>query len=187
MKALDRAAADGCDLVNMSLGGGAPDAATAAAIADARAQGVLVIAAAGNDGREPVSYPGADQLAIAVSAMGRKGTYPAGSTHAAEAMPPYGRDRRNFIAAFSNVGPEIDLTAPGVAIVSAWPGGYAALDGTSMACPAVTGAAAALLARKRGVLGMPRGQARSDAMAKLVFAAARSLGFTAEFEGRGML
>ncbi|MCL4800630.1 MAG: S8 family serine peptidase [Burkholderiales bacterium] len=187
LKALDRAVADRCDLVNMSLGGGAPDAATAAAIADARAQGVLVIAAAGNDGRAPVSYPGADQLAIAVSAMGRKGTYPAGSTHAAEAMPPYGRDRRDFIAAFSNVGPEIDLTGPGVAIVSTWPGGYAALDGTSMACPAVTGAAAALLARRQSVLGMPRGQARSDAMAKLVFAAARSLGFAAEFEGRGML
>ncbi|MCC6610033.1 MAG: S8 family serine peptidase [Burkholderiales bacterium] len=187
LKALDRAVADGCDLVNLSLGGAEPDAATSAAIADARAQGVLVVAAAGNDGRQPVNYPGADQLALGVSAMGRKGTYPGGSTHAAEAMPPYGRDRRNFIAAFSNIGPEIDLTGPGVAIVSTFPGGYAALDGTSMACPAVTGAAAALLARKLGVLRMPRGQGRSDAMAKAVLAAARSLGFAPEFEGRGML
>lgn len=187
LKALDRAVADGCDLVNMSLGGAEPDAATSAAIADARAQGVLVIAAAGNGGRQPVNYPGADQLAIGVSAMGRKGTYPGDSTHAAEAMQPYGRDRKNFIAAFSNIGPEIDLTGPGVAIVSTFPGGYAALDGTSMACPAVAGAAAALLARKRSVLAMPRGQARSDAMAKIVFAAARSLGFAPEFEGRGML
>jgi len=187
LKALDRAVADGCDLVNMSLGGTEPDAATSAAIADARAQGVLVIAAAGNDGRQPVNFPGAEQLAIGVSALGRKGTYPGDSAHAAEAMAPYGRDRKNFIAAFSNIGPEIDLTAPGVAIVSTYPGGYAALDGTSMACPAVTGAAAALLARKPGVLGMARGQARSDAIAKAVFAAARSLGFAANFEGRGML
>jgi subtilisin len=187
LKALDRAVADNCDLVNMSLGGTEPDAATSAAIADARARGVLVIAAAGNDGRQPVNYPGADQLAIGVSAMGRKGTYPSDSTHAAEAMAPYGRDRKNFIAAFSNVGLEIDFTGPGVAIVSTYPGGYAALDGTSMACPAATGAAAALLARKPGVLGMARGQARSDAMAKIVFAAARSLGFAANFEGRGML
>lgn len=187
LKALDRAVADGCDLVNMSLGGGDPDEATRAAIADARAQGVLVVAAAGNDGRQAVSYPAAEQLAIAVSAIGRRGTFPADSTHAAEVMRPYGRDRANFIAAFSNVGPEIDLTGPGVAVVSTVPGGYAAYDGTSMACPAVTGAAAALLARHRHVLGLPRGQARSDEMARLVFSAATPLGFGAKYEGRGML
>ncbi len=187
LKAIDRAVADGCDLINMSLGGGGPDPATSAAIADARAQGVLVIVAAGNDGRAPVSFPGADQLAIGVSAMGRKGTFPRDSAHRAEVMRPHGRDRSNFVAAFSNIGPEIDLTGPGVAIVSTVPGGYAALDGTSMACPAATGAAAALLARNRKILKMPRGPARSDAMAQIVFAAARELGFGAIYEGRGML
>jgi subtilisin len=187
LKAIDRAVADGCDLINMSLGGGAPDEATSSAIADARAQGVLVIVAAGNDGRAPVSFPGADQLAIAVSAMGRKGTFPRDSTHRAEVMQPYGRDRNNFLAAFSNIGPEIDLTGPGVAIVSTVPGGYVALDGTSMACPAATGAAAALLARNPRILKMRRGPARSDAMAQIVFATALTLGFGAIYEGRGML
>jgi subtilisin len=187
LKALDRAVEDGCDLVNMSLGGPDRDEATRSAIMDARAQGTLVICAAGNDGRGPVAYPGAEQLAFAVSAMGRKGTFPADSTHAAEVMAPYGKDRSNFIAGFSNVGPEIDLTGPGVAVVSSVPGGYAAWDGTSMACPAVTGAAAALLARERRALRMVRSQARSDEMARLVFAAARALGFGARFEGRGML
>jgi subtilisin len=187
LKALDRAVEDGCDLVNMSLGGPDSDEATRSAIVDARARGTLVICAAGNDGRGPVLYPGAEQPAIAVSAMGRKGTFPADSTHAAEIAAPYGKDRSNFIAGFSNVGPEIDLTGPGVAIVSTVPGGYAAWDGTSMACPAVTGAAAALLARERRALRMVRGQARSDEMARLVFAAARLLGFGARFEGRGML
>ena len=187
LKALDRAVADGCDLVNMSLGGPDQDEATRSALVDARAQGTLVICAAGNDGRGPVSYPGAEQPAIAVSAMGRKGAFPADSTHAAEIMAPYGRDQANFIAAFTNIGPEIDLTAPGVAIVSTVPGGYAAWDGTSMACPAVTGAAAALLARERLALRMVRSQARSDEMARLVFAAAHALGFGVKFEGRGML
>ena len=187
LKALDRAVADGCDLVNVSLGGPDRDEATRSAIVDARAQGTLVICAAGNDGRGPVAFPGAEQLAIAVSAMGRKGTFPADSTHAVEIMAPYGRDRANFIAGFSNVGPEIDLTGPGVAIVSTVPGGYAAWDGTSMACPAVTGAAAALLARERRALRMVRSQARSDEIARLVFAAARSFGFGVRFEGRGML
>ena len=187
LKALDRAVADGCDLVNMSLGGPDRDEATRSAIIDARAQGTLVICAAGNDGRGPVAYPGAEQHALAVSAMGRRGTFPADSTHAAEITAPYGRDRANFIARFSNVGPEIDLTAPGVAIVSTVPGGYAAWDGTSMACPAVTGAAAALLARERHALRMVRSQARSDEMARLVLATARSLGFGVRFQGRGML
>jgi subtilisin len=187
LKAIDRAVGDGCDLINMSLGGGEPDEATSAAIADARAQGVLVVVAAGNDGRAPVSFPGADQLAIAVSAMGRKGTYPRDSTHVADEMRPYGQDRANYVACFSNVGPEIDLTGPGVAIVSTVPGGYVALDGTSMACPAATGAAAALLARNRRILKMRRGPARSDAMAQIVFATARELGFGAIYEGRGML
>ena len=187
LKALDRAVEDGCDLVNMSLGGPDRDEATRSAILDARAQGTLVICAAGNDGRGPVSYPGAEQLAIAVSAMGRKGTFAVDSTHAAEIMAPYGKSKANFVAAFSNVGPEIDLTAPGVAIVSTVPGGYAAWDGTSMACPAVTGAAAALLAREKKALRMVRSQGRSDEMARLVYAAADLLGFGAKFEGRGML
>jgi subtilisin family serine protease len=187
LKAIDRAVADGCDLINMSLGGGEPDEATSAAIGDARAQGVLVIVAAGNDKRAPVSFPGADQLAIAVSAMGRKDTYPRDSTHVADEMRPYGRDRSNYVASFSNIGPEIDLTGPGVAIVSTVPGGYVALDGTSMACPAATGAAAALLARNRRILKMRRGPARSDAMAQIIFSMARELGFGAIYEGRGML
>jgi subtilisin len=74
-----------------------------------------------------------------------------------------------------------------VAIVSTVPGGYAAWGRTSMACPPVSGAAAALLARERRALRMVPGQARSDEMARLVFAAARSLGFGVQFEGRGML
>ncbi len=55
IKAIDRAVTDGCDLINLSLGGGPADDATRAAIEDARAAGSVVIAAAGNDGRRPVS------------------------------------------------------------------------------------------------------------------------------------
>ena len=75
-KAIDRAVADGCDVINMSLGGGSPDIATQEAIADARAQGTVIFAAAGNDSRSPVSFPARESLALAVSAMGRKGTFP---------------------------------------------------------------------------------------------------------------
>ena len=82
IKAIDQAAADGCDLINMSLGGGPSDDAMSAAIEEARAKGSLVIVAAGNEYRSPVSFPASDPLAIAVSAMGRKGTFPKDSTEA---------------------------------------------------------------------------------------------------------
>jgi len=185
-KAIDRAVADGCDLINMSLGGGQPDELTSAAIADARAAGTLVIVAAGNDGRQPVSFPARDSGAIAVSALGRKGTFPAKSTERGDVSGPFGRDRKDFIAAFSNVGPEIDVIGPGVGILSTVPGGYAPMSGTSMACPAVTGVAARLLAGDRRIVRMKRDQDRSDAIAKAVFAAARDLGFGPEFQGHGL-
>jgi subtilisin family serine protease len=187
-KGVDAAMQDQCDLINMSLGGGAPDEATKAAIADARAAGSLVIVAAGNDGRQPVSFPASDPLSMAVSALGRKGTYPANTVEGGDEMAPFASsDPKDFIAAFSNVGPEIAFTGPGVGIISTFPNGYAVMDGTSMACPAVTGVAARLLAAEKQILAMQRNSARSDAMAKFLMQAAKSLGLGVTFEGRGLL
>jgi subtilisin len=185
-KAINRAVADGCDLVNLSLGGGDPDPATASAIHDARQAGTLVLAAAGNDDRGPVSFPAADPLCLAVSALGVVGTFPKDSTEGGDVMGPAGTDRAEFVAAFSNVGPEVDLIGPGVGVLSTVPGGYAPMSGTSMACPAVTGFAARLLAGLPEVLGMPRDQERSDEMARRVMFSAKSRGFPAEMEGRGL-
>jgi subtilisin len=187
-KAIVRAMEDGCDIVNLSLGGGDADEATHSAIVDARAAGMLAFAATGNDGRQPVSFPGADATAVAVSALGRKGTFPTDAAEVGDQAAPFGTDKQDFIAAFSNVGPEVDLTGPGVGIISTFPGDlWAVLDGTSMACPAVVGAAAAILAAQPAVLAMPRLQARSDAMLKAVFAKALDLGFPATLEGSGRL
>ncbi len=186
-KAVDAAVRDGCDLVNMSLGGGEPDEVLRAAVEDARAAGSLVIAAAGNGGRGPVSFPASDSLAIAVSAFGRKGTFPAGASEAGEVAGPYGTDRKNFVAAFTNIGPEIDLTGPGVGVVSTVPGGFAVMSGTSMACPAVTGRAGVLLAGRADLLAMARDERRSDAMVQALLASAGALGFGALFEGQGMV
>lgn len=145
-KAIDAAVADNCDLLNMSLGGGAPDTLTAEALTAAHNAGVVIFAANGNDNRQPVSFPAANSMCQAVSAIGRIGTFPKGTEPEGSISAPYGKDKKNFIADFSNIGPETDLTGPGVGVMSTVPNGYGVMSGTSMATPAETGAAARLLA-----------------------------------------
>jgi len=186
-KAIDAAVADHCDVINMSLGGGNPDALTQEAIAAARAAGTIVLAANGNDDRAPVSFPASDDLCLAVSAMGHRGTFPLGTEPAGSVARPYGKDKRDFVAEFSNVGTDTDITGPGVGVISSVPTGYGVMSGTSMACPAAAGAAARLLARSPQLLAMPRNQARSDAMVRAVYAAARVMGFGPTFEGKGLV
>jgi subtilisin len=185
-KAIDQAVTDKCDLINLSLGGGPSDAATSSAISTARQNGTVVIAAAGNEDRSPVDFPGSDPLCIAVTALGRKGTFPAGCFSQDAITPPYGTDTDNFIGAFSNIGPEVNLTAPGVGIISTVPGGYVVMDGTSMASPAAVGVAARILAGLPNVLALGRTQGRSDAIAAALLQSAKKLGFPSNLEGNGL-
>jgi hypothetical protein len=186
-KAIDAGVADKCDLLNMSLGGGAPDPVTAEAIAAAYHAGVVILAATGNDDRKPVSFPAANDMCQAVAAMGRKGTFPAGTEPEGSIAAPYGKDKKNFVASFSNIGPATDLTGPGVGVISTVPTGYGVMSGTSMATPAETGAAARLLASKPAVLAMPRDQHRAAAMVAAITHDCKLLGFGARFEGKGMM
>lgn len=191
-KAIDRAARDRCDLINLSLGrpagpGSGDEPLVRVALEDARHSGVLPIAAAGNDFRRPVGFPASDDLCVAVTALGRRSTLPRGTTSARAAAPPSGSDPDEFIADFSNIGPEVDVTAPGVGIVSTVPGDrYAVMDGTSMACPAATASAARLLAGQSAILRMNRDLQRTAAILSLLLASARGRGFPAAFEGRGL-
>jgi hypothetical protein len=135
MKAIDQAITDGCDIINMSLGQSEDDEGIDSYIKEAYNAGILCFAANGNDSRNPVSFPAAYSLSIAVAAMGRKSTFPTNSVPASAVQAPYGTDKKDFIADFSNVGPETDLCAPGVGIISTYPNNrYAVMDGTSMAC-----------------------------------------------------
>ena len=96
------------------------------------------------------------------------------------------RDGKDFLAGFSNIGPQVDITGPGVDIVSTLPGGaYGATSGTSMATPAVTGFAAMLLAGDAGVQAA-NGAARSQKLKPLLYSKAKPESFGRDFNGFGL-
>jgi subtilisin family serine protease len=138
-----RAAADvdGMVAMNLSLGGSTESDAEREAIAYAVGKGVLVIASAGNGGTGTVGCPACDPLAISVAAS----------------------NWQDELTYYSNWGDGLDITAPGGqmysntteegGIYSAYlGGGYAYLQGTSMAAPQVTGTAG-IVASKAGLTG----------------------------------
>lgn len=185
MSAIDRAVADGCHIVNLSLGGGTEDEAVRAAIGAALAAGTLVVAAAGNDYRKPVSFPATIDFCVAVAAMGRTGTFPPTSSEAAEVARPFGSDTANFFAAFSNFGPQIDLVGPGVGIVSTLPDNkYGVMSGTSMSCPAIVGFAAYLLGANPTTM-QAAGNERTRMLKNLLYGGAQPFGFGRDYEGFG--
>lgn len=184
-KAIDRAVADGCDLLNLSLGGGPDDPTTSEAIKAARAKGVVCVIASGNEGG-PVAWPARHPLAVSVSALGFKGAWPAGAMQVQTVTEPIGKEQ-SFIADFSNTGPEIDLTGPGVGVISCIPHDrFGVMDGTSMACPAVTGALARRLAADKATFSMPRDADRADAIVKLALRTARDMGLPPLAQGAGL-
>jgi subtilisin family serine protease len=133
------------DVVNLSLGGTGPSPALEQQILRAKRNGVACIAAAGNSGG-PVQFPAASPHVLAVAAIGKIDEFPRDSYHA-ETINPDVDAQGYFTAKFSCFGPEVDVCAPGVGIVSSVPpNNFAAWDGTSMAAPHITGLAALALA-----------------------------------------
>ncbi len=146
LDSLDYCIAQELDVVNMSLGGRDTSEEILLKLRQAKNAGIACIVAAGNAGG-PVLFPGTSPDVLTVAAVGKLSEFPPDSTHALRVSPDAPVDKGYFSASFSCHGPEVDLCAPGVAIVSSVPpDGFAAWDGTSMAAPHVAGLAALVLA-----------------------------------------
>jgi len=120
--------ANDIDVISMSIGGW-PWSQTMEDTFDAAYEaGIVMVAAAGNSGGtsggDTVIYPAKLDCVIAVAAT----------------------DSSNVRAYFSSVGPDLELSAPGVSVYSTYyRGKYTTMSGTSMACPHVAGTIALLL------------------------------------------
>jgi subtilisin len=143
--ALDHCLQTGIDLVCLGFGCEHGSAVVEQRIAVANQQGIGIIAAAGNSGGS-VQFPASSPLVLAVGAIGEAASVPNDSPQAALADAA-GVTSGPFVPPFSCRGPELDLCAPGVAIVACQSSdGYAACDGTSLAAAHVAALAALILA-----------------------------------------
>jgi Subtilase family len=132
-KGLDFAIAKKVALINMSLGGpgGVEDKLLKQMVDAAAGRGMVVVAAAGNDGPQgKPGFPAALPNVVAVTAV----------------------DSQEQLYAIATTGDFVDLAAPGVEILSTSPGGkYLVSSGTSLAAAFVSGIAALVLEQQPGI------------------------------------
>jgi subtilisin len=147
----------GWDVGSMSLGASSGSSTVKDACQYATDEGVLLVAAAGNDGAcsDCVGYPAAYSTVIAVSST----------------------DSDDNLSSFSSTGPEVELAAPGGDIYSTVIGGYDTFSGTSMACPHVAGAGGQL---------MDNGYTNTKARDQLN-STAEDIGLNSNEQGNGLL
>ena len=89
----------GANVISMSLGGGTPSTADMRAFAKLEKKGILAIAAAGNDGDSTITYPAGYSSVMMVGAL----------------------DENKAWASFSQFNPKVEISAPGVDVLSTVP------------------------------------------------------------------
>jgi len=186
--AIDQAVADGCDIINLSLGSLNAMPELPPSLDKARNAGVAVFAATGNDGTGSLRYPARYSHTIAVCALGRDACCPQNGVDVLnDGIPKAGNE---FVAKFSNFGTPTAFIGPGVSVISTYPNNfYAAMSGTSMATPFAAGMAARLLSQTAAVLTMARTAQRADAIFRLVTdpGRIRQPGWSADYGSYGVM
>ncbi len=113
-------------VINISLGGYGTNTALDYAIDYATTRGAVLVAAAGNDQAAQLTWPAADPRVVSVGAVDANGQQ----------------------VIFSNSGQQLQVTAPGLGVQTAWnDGSRVAFSGTSGSAPIVAGAIAAVLSQ----------------------------------------
>lgn len=122
MKGIAYSVNQGAKVINLSLGGALTDSVERAFYEEDLARhNVLIVSAAGNDGIANMGFPASFKNVMAVGSV----------------------NQTQKLSTFSCYGYGMSVVAPGEGILSTFPGGtYAMIDGTSMATPFVSGAAA---------------------------------------------
>ncbi|HKY41290.1 MAG TPA: S8 family serine peptidase [Polyangiaceae bacterium] len=126
------------DVLNLSLGIAQPSLALSWKVQEAAAAGITLVAAAATDAEQVSSPAGLDGV-IGVSAIGQLRELPEDTAHVLRVSELCNRETGLFVPNFAAQGGGLNLVAPGVAVISSVPGGYAAWDGTSAACAFVAG------------------------------------------------
>jgi hypothetical protein len=148
------------DVINLSLGGGkstqtdcdgSGDPAVDVINVEAAAAGIAVVVSAGNERySDGIGFPACASYAIAVGAVYQRDE---GRVQWLQSCT----DRRtepDLVTCFSNVGPALDVVAPGAFLWTAALGGdFAFFHGTSAAAPVVAGAAALLKQQEPALTG----------------------------------
>ena len=116
----------GADVISISAAGTAPSTYLKSAVRSAHEAGIVVVAAAGNNGAGTTVYPAAYDEVVGVGAI----------------------NREEQLTDYSNFGPSVDIVAPGNAVLGAsMSGGYESITGTSASTPLVAGVAALVRGR----------------------------------------
>jgi len=125
-KGIIKAADQGAQVINLSLGGSSGGMVLKNAVDYAYQKGAVVVAAVGNEGVEGVSYPAKFEKVIGVTSVDSNGRQ----------------------SSFANYGEGVDIAAPGVGVFTTWENEeMVSFSGTSTATAFVSGALAAELSK----------------------------------------
>lgn len=118
IEAIYYAVEHGADVINLSLGSTYDNPLTKEAVEFATAQGVVVVASAGNEGDDRLQFPASFDVVISVGAV----------------------NEQSVVTSFSTHNRAVDISAPGADILTTdFDGSYTYASGTSFSAPHVAG------------------------------------------------